>query len=253
MRGSRLKSRLASLSAIVLAVSCTPAEDTGPIVLAASSMQEGLTAAADAWEGQGKPRPVVSFASSSVVARQVGQGSPADLVVISDSEWINWLAAEGELESPARALVTNGLVVIAPLGTTLPHNLAEFAADPAAGRLAIGEPDSVPAGKFARAALQSMGLWDELAPRVVPGDNVRVSLALVERGEAQAGIVYASDAQASRNVRVVERIHPEMHPPITYYVAKTKASQHRDADGFEDFLTSQQGRAIIASYGFGWP
>ncbi|WAT19288.1 molybdate ABC transporter substrate-binding protein [Aurantiacibacter sp. MUD11] len=253
MWGTRFRSGLATLAALVLAAGCAPAEEAGPVVLAAASMQEGLTAAANAWEAQGQPAPVVSFASSAAVARQVGEGGPADLVVIADREWIDWLEAREALGSQPRALVTNGLVVVAPLETAGPDSLAELAANPDAGRLAMGEPGSVPAGKFARVALQSMGLWEALAPRVVPGDNVRVSLALVERGEVPLGIVYASDAQASRNVRVVQRIDPDMHPPIIYYLARTRSSRHPDAQGFADFLASQQGRAIIAGHGFGWP
>ena len=155
-------------------------------------------------------------------------------------------------ESPA-PLVANSLVVVVPLRIDRPQSLAAFAADADAGRLAIGEPESVPAGEFARAALQNMGLWNALSARLAPGDNVRASLALVERGEAAMGIVYASDAAASDRVRVVERIAPEMHPPIIYYVALVSGSQHEKAQDFLDYLTSPQGREVIAGQGFALP
>jgi len=243
---------LASMGAALL-WACAPADDTGPVVLAAASMQEGLNAAADSWEALGHERPVLSFASSSAVARQVAEGAPADLVVTSDDRWIEWLAERGALSGDAAPLVANSLVVVAPLGEGGPESLAAFAADPDAGRLAMGEPDSVPAGEFARAALQNMDLWDSLAPRMAPGENVRASLALVERGEAVLGIVYSSDAEASESVRVVERIDPAMHPAIIYYTALVEGASNAEAQDFIVYLTSPEGRAAIMAKGFALP
>jgi molybdate transport system substrate-binding protein len=216
-------------------------------------MQEGLNAAADGWETQGHARPVLSFASSSAVARQVDEGAPADLVVTSDDRWIEWLAARDALAGEPLPLVANQLVVVAPVGQDEPASLVALAADPDAGRLAMGDPDSVPAGEFARAALVSMGLWDALADRLAPGENVRASLALVERGEAALGVVYASDAAASQQVRVVEEIAPDTHPPIVYYVAMAAGSQHGEAQGFLDYLTSPEGRQKLVGQGFSLP
>jgi len=111
----------------------------------------------------------------------------------------------------------------------------------------------VPAGDFARAALMSMGLWDILADRLAPGENVRASLALVERGEAALGVVYASDARASGRVQVVEEIAPETHPPIIYYAALAAGSRHPEAQAFLDYLTAPEGRRIITGQGFSLP
>lgn len=253
MLGRPLISGLLALAGGTLLGGCAPADDAGPVVLAASSMQEGLSAAADDWEARGHARPVLSFASSSAVARQVDEGAPADLVVTSDKRWIGWLAQRDALASEALPLVANQLVVVAPTGQGAPASLATLAAEPGAGRLAIGDPDSVPAGEFARAALLSMGLWDKLAERLAPGENVRASLALVERGEAALGIVYASDAAASEQVRVVEEIAPETHPRIIYYVAVAGGSEHPRAQDFLDYLTSAEGRQKLVEQGLSLP
>ena len=187
------------------------------------------------------------------MARQVDEGAPADLVVIADDRWIDWLVSRDVLAGTPVSLVSNALVVVAPLGMETPESLVAFADDKGAGRLAIAEPGSVPAGHFAKAALQTMGLWDALSTRLAPGDNVRASLALVERGEATMGIVYASDAAASDRVQVVEQIAPEMHPPIIYYAARVSGAQHESAQDFLDYLTSPQGRQIIVERGFTLP
>ncbi len=223
-------------------------------MLAAASMQEGLAAAAERWATEeGQPRPVLSFASSAAVARQVDEGAPADLVVVADDRWMDWLASRDALKGSPVPLVRNALVAVVPLGKETPVSLAAFAGDEGAGRLAMGEPDSVPAGEFARAALQTMGLWEALSARLAPGDNVRASLALVERGEAAMGIVYASDAAASDRVQVAERIAPAMHPPIIYYAARLSGSQHSHAQDFLDYLASSEGKQAIAEHGFTLP
>lgn len=233
---------------------CAPTQETGPVVLAASSMQEGLVNAGQHWAQEGHLAPVFSFAASSAVARQVSEGAPADIVVTSDKRWMDWLAERGALASDPRELVSNTLVVVAPaapaISAAAPGTLAALAADPGGGRLAIAEPDSVPAGQFARAALESMGIWGALSDRLVPGENVRAALAMVERGEAALGIVYASDARASERVRVVERIDTAMHPPILYYAALVADARHPQALVFLDFIASDAGRGIIAEQGF---
>lgn len=253
MKGRPILIAIAALAVSAILPSCAPTEDAGPVVLAASSMQEGLGAAADDWAATGHPRPVLSFASSSAVARQVSEGAPADLVITSDDRWMDWLADRQALAGEPVPLVANALVVVAPLGTDGPESLSALASDAGAGRLAIGEPESVPAGEFARTALQNMGLWETLSSRIAPGENVRASLALVERGEASLGIVYASDAAASERVRIVEEIPPEMHPPIIYYAARVSREGHEDTQAFLDYLTSPQGQSAMVAKGFVLP
>lgn len=222
-------------------------------MLAAASMQEALEAASSEWHLSGNARPVLSFASTPAVARQIAEGAPADLVVTADRQWMDWLVEQGLVDESPRAFATNGLFVVAPRHSTRPTSLAAFAVDPDGGRIAMAQTDTVPAGRYARAALEHLDLWDQLEARVISSENVRVALALVERGEVPLGIVYASDAQASQRVRVVERLDPSIHPPIIYYVAAVAGSRHADSARFRDFLASDHGRAIVASRGFGWP
>lgn len=234
-----------------LLAACTeapqPATHERVVVLAASSLQESLTAAAKAWEAQGKPAPVLSFAATSALARQVEQGAPADLFVSADEEWMDTLDREGLLRPGTRKdLLSNRLVLIAPEGGRV-RSLAALGA----GRLALADPASVPAGKYAKVALERFGQWAAVADKVVPAENVRAALALVERGEAPLGIVYATDAQASDKVEVIETLPADSHPPIRYPAAVLASSETPDAAAFLVFLGSPQARTIFEKHGFG--
>lgn len=224
-----------------------------PLVLAAASLQESMNAAADAWAAKGHARPVISFAASSALARQVAAGAPADLFVSADEAWMDDLQKRGLLVPGTRAdLVGNRLVIVERLGmrSPVPRPRGPFAALANSGRVAIADPASVPAGRYARAALEKMGLWRAVEPGIVRAENVRAALALVERGAARQGIVYATDARASRRVRVVAAFPPGSHPPIRYPVARLKASTSPDAEGFRRFLLSREGKAIFVRFGF---
>jgi molybdate transport system substrate-binding protein len=237
---------LSLLLALAAACGASAEQDRGPVVLAASSMQEALEDAARAWTAQGHAKPVLSFAASSALARQIEHGAPADLFVSADEEWMDAVEERGLLRPGTRAnLAGNRLAVIAPKGgeTAALSSLGE-------GRLALADPEAVPAGRYARAALEKLGLWNGVADAVVPAENVRAALALVERGEARLGIVYATDALASEKVRVVEELPADSHPPIRYPVAVLAASRHRDADAFLAFLGSTKGQRILAQRGF---
>ena len=214
------------------------------MVLAASSLQEAMTDAAEAWEAQGHPEPALSFAASSALARQIEQGAPADIFVSADEAWMDDLESKGLLRAGSRGdLLGNRLVMIAPKGAA-PVALADLGD----GRLALAE--AVPAGRYAKAALETLGLWDRLADNVVPAENVRAALALVERGEAALGIVYATDALASDKVEVVEGLPADSHPPIRYPVAILAASTNPDAQALRAFLASGEARAIFERRGF---
>jgi molybdate transport system substrate-binding protein len=225
-----------------------------PLVLAASSLQESMTAAADAWAAKGHARPVISFAASSALARQAAAGAPADLFVSADEEWMDDLQKRGLLVAGTRAdLVGNRLVLVASVsdgrGVRLGAvtNLVAMLGD---GRLAMADPASVPAGRYGKAALEKIGVWRQVEGKVVRAENVRAALALVERGAARFGIVYATDARASKLVRIAGMFPPGTHPPIRYPLARLKASTSPDAEGFRRFLLSGEGRAIFARYGF---
>ncbi len=247
--------RLLVLGLAILAIGAAPAP-RAPVVLAAASLQESLSAAADAWAQTGHPRPVISFAASSTLARQAEAGAPADLFVSADEEWMDALAAKGLLAAGTRAdLVGNRLVVVEPVGrrSVIPASGPRLARVLASGALAMADPDSVPAGKYGKAALEKLGVWTAVAPKVVRAENVRAALALVERGAAPFGIVYLTDAKASAKVRVAGLFPRASHPPILYPVARLARSTNPEAEGFRRFLLSGRGRAIFARFGFGAP
>lgn len=240
---------------LIAASLATPAaaQGRGPLVLAAASLQEGMTAAADAWARAGHARPVISFAASSALARQVQAGAPADLFASADEDWMNVLAAKGLLAPVTRAdWLGNRLVIVAPRASRarVAMTATSLRRVLGAGPLALADPDAVPAGRYARAALTAFGAWAALGPRVVRGESVRAALALVERGAAPFGIVYATDARASQAVRVVAVFPARSHPPIVYPLARLKASTNPGAEGFRRFLLSSAGKAIFVRHGF---
>jgi molybdate transport system substrate-binding protein len=233
------------------------APTAGPVVLAAASLQESLNAAADAWAARGHRRPVLSFAGSPALARQVLAGAPADLFISADAEWMDMVQKAGALVPGTRApLVGNRLVLIAPAGSTVRFALAPgvpLARALGTGRLAMADPDSVPAGRYGRAALTALGLWPQVEGRIARADNVRAALALVERGETPLGIVYATDAMASGKVRVAGVFPARSHPPIRYPIARVAAGRDPEAEGFRRFLLSGSGRAVLRRFGFTAP
>ena len=245
-----------TLFVFLLAPAATAAE-RGPLVMAAASLQESLTEAADVWAAKGHARPIISFAASSALARQLLAGAPADLFLSADEPWMDAVAKAGLLRANSRTtLLGNRLVLIAPVSSRVkltPARGFPLARALGTGRLALADPDAVPAGKYAKAALTALGVWTSVASKVAPAENVRAAMALVERGAAPLGIVYATDARASRSVRVVGTFPASSHPPIRYPVALLKASRHKDAAGFRAFLLSKQGRAIFARHGFSAP
>lgn len=241
-------------AALLAALAATPALARAPLVLAAASLKESLDAAADVWARGGNPRPVISYAATSALARQIAAGAPADLFIAADEEWMDDIARRGLIARGTRAtLLGNRLLLVAPSGSRVRVALrlgAPLAHALGGGRLAMADPDAVPAGRYGRAALVRLGLWRSVAPRVARAENVRAALALVERGAAPLGIVYATDARASRGVRVVAVFPVASHPPIRYPVARLARSTKPAAERFRQFLLSPQGRAIFRRYGF---
>lgn len=229
-------------------------QDRGPLVLAAASLQESLTEAASVWTAKKHPRPLISFAGSSALARQIGAGAPADIFISADEPWMDDVAAKGLIQPRTRvSFLSNRLVLITPVGKPVAlsiHRGFLLAAALGTGRLAMADPDAVPAGKYGKAALTALGVWANVEPKVARAENVRAALALVERGEAPLGIVYATDALASKGVRVIGTFPASSHVPITYPIALLKTASSRDAEPFRRFLISREGKAIFARYGF---
>ncbi|HSG87674.1 MAG TPA: molybdate ABC transporter substrate-binding protein [Pseudomonadales bacterium] len=244
---------LAVLLALLLSAPLGRADVT---LFAAASLTDVGAALVDAWSRQPDGGPVTTaFAASSTLARQIDAGAPADLFISADARWMRWLEARGAIvETTGEVRIGNGLVIIAPADETRiadAFDAALLAAQlPPGERIAVGDPDHVPAGRYARAALEQLGLWSALAPRLARADNVRAALALVARGEAPLGIVYATDAAISERVRVVARLPAASHPEITYPLGIVPARARPEVNAFADFLRSRQAAPIWSRYGF---
>ena len=244
------------LRPLLIAAAClatAPAQGETITVFAAASLTTALTRVADAFETGNDHDVVLSFAGSSVLARQIQLGAPADIFLSANSEWMDLLQA-GDLIAPdsRRDLVGNALVLIAhgpadPVAITGDLDLPALLGQ---DRLAMALVEAVPAGIYGRAALQSLGLWEAVAPQVAQTDNVRAALALVALGEAPLGIVYATDARADPEVTVIGTFPADSHPPITYPVARVYGPAGDGADAFLTYLQGAEARALFEAEGF---
>ncbi|MEE4383985.1 MAG: molybdate ABC transporter substrate-binding protein [Pseudomonadales bacterium] len=232
------------------------ATEAGLTVFAAASLTDALGALARRWEAEGHAPLRLSFAASSTLARQLEAGAPADLFFSANRRWSEYLLAEGLLvEDSLRTPIANALVVVAPADRLPARRDAALLDDLAAAlgpddRIAVGDPEHVPAGLYARQALETLGQWEALAPRLARADNVRAALALVARGEAPLGIVYATDAAISERVRVVAAIPPEHHDPVVYPVAVVAGRDGPEVRALLQFLTGTGAAPVWARYGF---
>ena len=257
-----LSRRLLAPAALLLAAALSFAP-AGPaaaanghlVVFAAASMKNALDEIAAGYASStAKPAPRLSYAGSPALARQIEQGAPADIFISADTDWMDYLERRKLVRSDARAdIAGNSLVVIAPAGARVEvGDLRSEALTRAIGdgRLAVAEVNSVPAGKYAKAALEPLGAWDAVKSRLAQTENVRAALMFVARGEAPLGVVYRTDAFAEPRVAIAASIPPGAHPPITYPAALVSASKNPDAAGFLDYLVSPQARAAFEKHGF---
>jgi molybdate transport system substrate-binding protein len=223
-------------------------------VFAAVSVTDVLQSVGDEFTKQTQTPIRFSFAASSALARQIESGAAADVFVSADQEWMDYLHGK-QLIDPAtrRNILANRLALVAPADSTIALKIAPgfglVAALGANGRLATGDPDSVPVGKYAKASLTTLGVWKEVEPRLVRAENVRAALAFIARGEVPLGIVYATDARVEPKVRVVDLFPESTHPPITYPAAATKTASPQ-ARAFVEFLGSSTAKAIYERAGF---
>lgn len=232
------------------------AEDSGqPVTLfAAASTTEAVNEIAEAYAAQtgGSIRPVV--AASSTLARQVAQGAPADLYLSANATWMDYLAGQRMIVADSRvALLSNRLVLVAPADSPLRLRLSpelDLAGLLGDGRLAIGDPNHVPAGIYAQQALTALGLWDQVSGKLAQAANVRAALALVDRGEAVAGIVYETDAAIAPRVKIVDVFPARVTPQITYPLAIVAGHDTPAVRAVFDFLQGPQASAIFRKYGF---
>jgi len=243
--------------ALALPFAAAPARGQEAVtVFAAASLTDALRDLGAQWAARGDPAPRFSFAASSTLARQIEQGAPADLFMAADEAWANYLQERQLLVNATRSSpLGNALVLVAPAAAARPIALARetdlLALLGPQGRIATGDPAHVPAGRYARAALTWMGQWEALAPRLARAENVRAALLLVERGEAPFGIVYATDAAASRGVRVVATFPDASHEPITYPFALTRRAEgNAQARALLAFLTGPEAAPTWQRFGF---
>lgn len=253
-RASRLLTALAGVLLILPAAARAP-EDRRPdlLVYAAASLTNVLDELSRDWEKSSGVTVRLSFAASSSLARQIEAGSAADIFVSADREWMDYLARRRLIDPRTRRdLAGNRLVLIAPAQDTLQLSIApgfRLADALAGGRLATGDPDTVPVGRYARAALTSLGVWDSVSSRLVRAENVRAALTYVARGEAPLGIVYATDAQIEKKIRVVATFPDNTHAPITYPAAAT-ASAGPSAVSYLAWLAGPEAAVVWKKHGF---
>lgn len=233
-----------------------PASAAGAVtVFAAASLQESLTEAGALWSRGSGTRATFSFGASSAMARQISQGAPADLFLSADLEWMDWLAERRLIVAASRRnLLSNSLVLVAPAGSRVVLPVSRgmpLARALGSGRLAIADVNAVPAGRYARAALISLGVWASVERRLLPAESVRAALAYVSRGEAPLGVVYATDARADPKVRVVGTFPASSHPAIVYPAALTAASRNGAAASLLGWLQGPQAGAVFKARGFG--
>ncbi len=237
------------------AMAATPADVT---VFAAASTTNALGDIAELFAARGRGKVVCSFASSSTLAKQIEQGAPAQVFISADQKWMNWMEERRLIEPGSRRdLLGNRLVIIAPRASQADLNFGtgrdlgrELLLALGDGRLALGDPDHVPVGIYAKHSLTQFGAWAALEPRLARAADVRAALTLVERGEAPLGIVYSTDAAVTAKVRVVAVFPESSHPPIVYPACLVVGQATPQGRAFLEFLGSPEARKVFEKYGF---
>jgi molybdate transport system substrate-binding protein len=230
------------------------AEDKPVLLFAAASLKNAVDELAVAYNKETGKTIQVSYAASSALAKQIEGGAPADIFISADLKWMAYLSGKGLTNKETeRPLLGNELVLVASRDSTITamiekgFDLAGLLGD---GRLAMGEVTSVPAGVYGKASLTSLGVWDYVKDRLAQAENVRAALALVSRGEAPLGIVYATDAKADPAVKVVGTFPADSHDPIVYPIALLSTSANPDAAAVLAFLQSAAARPVYEGQGF---
>jgi len=224
-------------------------------VFAAASLTDAMKDISTKWAAAGHQPLVLSFGASSTLARQIEQGAPVNVFASADEKWMDYLAEKKLIADGTRKdLLGNDLVLVVssgkPLHITINKSFDLMALLGATGRLATGDPAHVPVGIYAEQALRALGMWDSVSPRLARTDDVRSALLLVERGEAPAGIVYATDAAVSKAVMIAGTFPVDSHDPVSYPFAVTKSGDTAEARGLLTFLSSAPARAVFAQRGF---
>ncbi|MDX0023004.1 molybdate ABC transporter substrate-binding protein [Sinorhizobium meliloti] len=250
-----LKAISLALGVVLAGTAFAPAQAAEKVtVFAAASLKNALDAINGEWLKQTGKEAIVSYAASSALAKQIEQGAPADVFISADLAWMDYLADKKLIKADTRSNLLGNRIVLVSGKSDAPAVEIEPGLDLAGllgdGRLAMGAVDSVPAGKYGKAALEKLGLWPNVAGKVAGAESVRAALLLVSRGEAPYGIVYRTDAAADANVNVVGTFPEDSHPPIIYPVAITADSRNADAAAYLEFVRSPEAAALFQAEGF---
>ena len=239
---------------ITLCLLAAPAFAADLVVFAAASLKDALDDANAAYAKQGGGKVIVSYAASPTLAKQIEQGAPADLFISADEDWMNYVQGKSAIRPETRAdFLANSIVLVAPADSAqtvaIEPNfpLARLLGE---GKLAMADTSAVPAGKYGKAALERLGVWDQVKDRIAQAENVRAALILVARGEAPFGIVYRTDAAAEPKVKVVGTFPDNTHPPIVYPVAITQSSRNVEAPKYLAWLRSRAAEPYFVKQGF---
>ncbi|MGC1558441.1 MAG: molybdate ABC transporter substrate-binding protein [Bradyrhizobium sp.] len=230
------------------------AQDRNLTIFAAASMKNALDDIGTAFTAKSGVKVSASYAASSVLARQIEQGAPADIFMSADTDWMDYATAKKAINEATRTnLLGNSIVLIAPKDSKIDKvtigqgfDLAKLAGN---GRIATGDVSAVPVGKYAKAALEKFGAWQAAEPKFAMAESVRAALTLVARGEAVLGIVYATDARVEPDVRIIGTFPADSHPPIVYPVAATSNARPQATD-YLAFLRTPAAKTIFEKYGF---
>jgi molybdate transport system substrate-binding protein len=247
---------IAALALAGLGPAVAPASAASDVVVfAAASLKNALDDVNAQWRRDTGKSAVISYAASSALARQIEQGSPADVFISADLDWMDYLQKQALIKPDTRAnLLGNRIVLVAEKNSKLTtvditpgFDLAGLLGS---GRLAMADVAAVPAGKYGKAALERLGVWPSVEKKVAQAENVRAALILVSRGETPLGIVYATDAAVEPNVKIVGTFPDDTHPPIIYPVALTKGATNPDAAAFLAYLSSPAAKPLFEKQGF---
>ena len=244
-----------AVAALVLALApAQMARAADVVVFAAASLKNALDDATHGFEQQGGAPVKISYAASSQLARQIESGAPADIFISADLAWMDYLQKRNLVQPATRKnLLGNRLVLVAPAGSGVKVEIKpgfDLVAMLKGGRLAMADPASVPAGKYGKAALQKLGVWESVAPHIAGAENVRAALLFVDRKETPLGVVYATDAASDPKVEIAAVFPEDSHPPIIYPVALTATSNNPEAAKFLAFLESPAAKPAFAKQGF---
>lgn len=250
----RLAAAFAGLAAAML-VAVTGAQAQEKVtVFAAASLKNALDDINAAWKAEAGKEATISYESSGTLAKQIEAGAPADIFISADLKWMKYLADKKLTKADTEVkLLGNRIVLVAPKDSTVSVTIApnfDLAGAIGDGKLAMGDIKSVPAGTYGKAALESLGVWASVENKVAQAENVRAALKLVATGEAVLGIVYATDAVAEKDVKVIGTFPEDSHPPIVYPAALTAESKSADADAFLKYMQSAKAKELFEAQGF---